>query len=788
MDSFKTLQDSISAALKSTTLSATNLSGADIAFQRSLNPSAGTALDSQNARLLQLAQRLLENAAASSDAVGPKLPDAEAIDGNWRGVVDVIDSLLEKADTSLDEYTGVVKRISPGADQAAAAVKPRTNIAVQPKHIPKPQLIFEHPPDNYQTGGFRPLLTTKPHAMVPLEQCLKTFRDKRDREQYPHPYQTEIEAYEYPSEMYDQEEPEKYKPFETTSATFVDTPEALAEMLAELKKADHIAIDVEHHDNRSYIGLVSLMQISTRDKDWIVDTLKPWRRRLECLNEVFADPSKIKVLHGAYMDIVWLQRDLGLYIVGLFDTFHAARALSYPGASLAYLLDKFVGFKAQKQHQLADWRVRPLTQELLEYARADTHFLLYIFDEMRNALVAVEKVGEVLSKSKETALQRYEHPIYDAEYGLGRPGWFNLVSRTPVQFTPQQFAVFRAVHKWRDDVAREEDDSPLFIMPNHAVFSIGRYMPEDKAALFNAVQHVSHILRARADELVRIIFEAKESGVNGPDLYVTLQRVANLKEAEYARSEATPVKAPVPTPVVATQQPVVAVEFDTKALRATTSSFWGDLGPTEQRRAMSSVDVNLALPLPPLTAEIFADANGIADSPSPVHEKPTFIPKEDRPEEDERTDIFVVKQLGGRKRKRTDAAEEPVESTPRLDVMQGDEIMLEDEDPETVKRREKAERKAARKAKKEADRAAVAGSLNYDEDEPAFDYANAPSVLHAQDKERQERKGKDRKGRKEKKSPGGFNPFQKTGDAPKGLGRAPAAQKERAGKSRTFSS
>ena len=117
MESFKTLQDTISAALRSTTLSATHINGADVAFQRSLDPVAGTALDSQNARLLQLAQRLLENAAASSDAVGPKLPDAEAIDGNWKGVVDVIDSLLEKADTSLDEYTGVVKRISPGADQ-----------------------------------------------------------------------------------------------------------------------------------------------------------------------------------------------------------------------------------------------------------------------------------------------------------------------------------------------------------------------------------------------------------------------------------------------------------------------------------------------------------------------------------------------------------------------------------------------------------------------------------------------------------------------------------------------
>jgi hypothetical protein len=116
MESFKSLQDEISKALVSTTRSATRIAGADIAFQRSLNPDVGAALDAQNGRLLALAQRLLENAAASSDAVGPKLPDVESIDGNWRAVVDVIDSLLEKADTSLDEYTGVVKRLSPSAD------------------------------------------------------------------------------------------------------------------------------------------------------------------------------------------------------------------------------------------------------------------------------------------------------------------------------------------------------------------------------------------------------------------------------------------------------------------------------------------------------------------------------------------------------------------------------------------------------------------------------------------------------------------------------------------------
>ena len=58
------------------------------------------------------------------------------------------------------------------------------------------------------------------------------------------------------------------------------------------------------------------------------------------------------------MDIIWLQRDLGLYVVGLFDTFHAAEALGYSAKSLAYLLKRFIDFDADKKYQMADWRIR----------------------------------------------------------------------------------------------------------------------------------------------------------------------------------------------------------------------------------------------------------------------------------------------------------------------------------------------------------------------------------------------------------------------------------------------
>lgn len=90
-------------------------------------------------------------------------------------------------------------------------------------------------------------------------------------------------------------------------------------MLEDIRKADEIAVDLEHHHLESYIGVVCLMQISTRFTDYIVDTIK-LREFIYEINEVFTNPSILKVLHGADFDIMWLQRDFGVYMVNMFDT------------------------------------------------------------------------------------------------------------------------------------------------------------------------------------------------------------------------------------------------------------------------------------------------------------------------------------------------------------------------------------------------------------------------------------------------------------------------------------
>ncbi|KAJ0310950.1 hypothetical protein COL516b_001650 [Colletotrichum fioriniae] len=585
---FKSLQDKVQAALVATVKSVNRVSAEDLPFQRAVNPSVGDDLDSKTTRILELSTTLLKSAAEVCGLSAPDLEDADDVDMRWRSIVDVVDSILEKADTSIDEYTGALKRKdAPAADAAPQAKKPKTaGGVVRSANITKPQLHFDQPVDN--NAQWKPLITKKPHATVPLNKSLITseteegfvqydyqtflplifprvpisdkaaykaaansrrrleklllLNDTDRKTRYKHPYETEILEAKYPNRVYEQAEPIPWQPVEGTEAIYVDTYEGVLKMLKDLKKAKEIAVDLEHHDFRTYVGLTSLMQISTREQDWIVDTLKPWRQQLQVLNEVFADPSIIKVFHGPFMDMVWLQRDLGLYVNGLFDTGSACEALHYPQKSLAFLLKKFVNFDADKKYQLADWRVRPLSDEMLYYARSDTHFLLYIYDKMRNELVmksdrgnpSTDYIEMTLQKSKTLSLSRYGGETFDPKSGKGSKGWYNTLLKHPMPFSGQQFAVYRAIWEWRDEVARKEDESTAFVMPNGIVGDIAKHMPPDAKALHALMPNHAFIARKNVTEIWTRYQEARERGINEP-------RLLDFYKSELPRAAAKPL-------------------------------------------------------------------------------------------------------------------------------------------------------------------------------------------------------------------------------------------------------
>lgn len=374
--------------------------------------------------------------------------------------------------------------------------------------LAKPQLLFQDTIDNTNhTNPWKPTLFSKQHAMVPLDTevpleyeltaeektdpSASEARRAKEAKLAQHPYYYETRHLPYPTSMFTISDAIEPKSFEDTPFTFVDTPEALEEMVGKLQQAKVIAVDLEHHSMRTYYGITCLMQISTREEDWIVDPLALRAElREDKLGGVMADPAIVKVFHGSDSDMIWLQRDFDIYVVNLFDTFHATKVLGFAQHSLAYLLSHYCQFQADKRYQMADWRMRPLPKEMLDYARSDTHYLLYIYDRLRNSLLEQssrppspvdgevggesllkrrnpqEAMREVLERSGGTALKLYERDVYDVETGKGPGGWASQSRRFLAKEELDERvvgAVFKALHSWRDSVARKEDESPVSV-------------------------------------------------------------------------------------------------------------------------------------------------------------------------------------------------------------------------------------------------------------------------------------------------------------------------------------
>lgn len=119
-DEFTVITQSVQRALVKTTQAANVLANEDLQFQRTVNPRVAKRLDACGSRLLNLANGLLKSG-ARKDQRAPILEDVDDIEVQWRGIVDVIDGLLEQADTCLDDYTGLVKRkVAPTTEPVCA--------------------------------------------------------------------------------------------------------------------------------------------------------------------------------------------------------------------------------------------------------------------------------------------------------------------------------------------------------------------------------------------------------------------------------------------------------------------------------------------------------------------------------------------------------------------------------------------------------------------------------------------------------------------------------------------
>ncbi|KRX94110.1 Exosome component 10, partial [Trichinella pseudospiralis] len=385
------------------------------------------------------------------------------------------------------------------------------------RFIVKPQMKFQDQIDN-SLRPFKPKLRKKHHAIT-LEKLsnVKLFVDGEQQHadsaeveyssESAHPYYYEIITHEPNELMMTVREPQRpIMPLNACELVFVKTKKALQSLVDVLNSQQAFAVDLEHNSYRSYYGLTCLLQFSTRDKDYIVDPFPIWRE-MHILNEPFTDPNIVKVMHGSASDIQWLQRDFGIYVVNLFDTYHAMDVLGMPQRSLKFLVKELVGVNLDKSYQLSDWRIRPIGAKMLAYARSDSHYLLYCWDVLRNRLLDSgneynDLMMIVLKRSNDTCLQVYKKK-FPNELELKK-----LELEFPFKLNDRQKYVLQKLYYWRDGVARITDESVRYIMKNETLKNLAAKLPRDMQLLENVCRPVTGALMPHLHEIQKIICDA----------------------------------------------------------------------------------------------------------------------------------------------------------------------------------------------------------------------------------------------------------------------------------------
>jgi ribonuclease D len=158
---------------------------------------------------------------------------------------------------------------------------------------------------------------------------------------------------------------------------------------------------------------------------------------------------------------------------GLFDTMVSAQLLGEERIGLADLLQKHFGVALDKKYQKADWSQRPLPDEMIRYAAADTsylHRLMALFVERLEALGRMSWVAEECALLEEVRFADNGGPLCLRFKGAG------TLSR-------RELGVLESLLQWREEQGARLDRPVYKILGNKVLLELARRMPQAQDGL-----------------------------------------------------------------------------------------------------------------------------------------------------------------------------------------------------------------------------------------------------------------------------------------------------------------
>lgn len=295
---------------------------------------------------------------------------------------------------------------------------------------------------------------------------------------------------------------------------------ALAVYCQQVANSKLLAVDTEFIRQSTLFPKLALIQLFDGNQLALVDPLSitDWQP----LQQLFAKPELIKLLHSCSEDIEALATIGIMQIAPLFDTQLAAELLGW-GSSIGYarLVEQLTGEILDKSESRTDWLARPLSQTQLQYAANDVHFLFPLYQYFIEQMSPLQQ--QLLLAEGQQLMQRREQQVpLEFKYLEIKNSW---------QLSPRELAVLRELAAWRQQYALQRDLALGLIIKDIQLIELAKRRPATAESLLNIPGMPPRELRRHAKALIGLINTAKELPQTGcPQRFYHPAQFAGYKE------------------------------------------------------------------------------------------------------------------------------------------------------------------------------------------------------------------------------------------------------------------
>ena len=242
---------------------------------------------------------------------------------------------------------------------------------------------------------------------------------------------------------------------------FIDSETKLDETLKEISTEKIIGIDTEFDWRNTYFPNLSLLQISTYEKIFLIDCLGI--NSLFKLEQLFENNEIIKVFHAVRSDVTVLSSSYNLKVTNCFDIQVAEKFLSKDDLkSYAKIVLKYMGLKIDKSETNSNWLKRPMTENQINYAANDVRYLIKIYKKQKKILEKKNAYFTVRDLTK--------REVSLGSQKLYLPRLRKLKSQKKIE---------KDLFMWRENIAMERNVPPSYIFKDKYFKKILKVFDED---------------------------------------------------------------------------------------------------------------------------------------------------------------------------------------------------------------------------------------------------------------------------------------------------------------------